>query len=140
MNKLKRRDFLKLFGTSVIAPIALKAEGVRIACNSPPAAIEKITPISELKTEAKKGEAAIEPTAADYIEVNERDWDVFEGDWTVDFYHPIYCCWQFGSQECGYKGNDIMCFKSFKDCKAKGNEARYGGFKPIEELGKKEHN
>ena len=40
---------------------------------------------------------------------------------------PESCAWQFGSVGCDYKGNDVMCSKSFINCKAKNNISRFGG-------------
>ncbi len=56
----------------------------------------------------------------------------------IDYYHPrVYCSWIFGSPECNYKGKvlrETICYKTFDDCKAKGNEARFGGFPPIKKV------
>ena len=131
MDNLKRRDFLKLFGTSVIAPIALSypksAEAVELPTEPLLAIKEKSIPIIEPETGGEKPKVAGQPTAA----IEEQD------NLELIFYKPnSCCCWRFGSLECGYKGNDIMCFKTFGDCKTKGNETRFGGFPPT----KKERN
>lgn len=40
---------------------------------------------------------------------------------------PLFCIWKFKSPECGYKGSDILCFKSVVDCEKKDNLMRFGG-------------
>jgi len=119
MDKVKRRDFLKLISAAIPASIALSypTEAVELPTKPSSAAKEKITPINEPEIRVEKGEAADQSLSQYNLEIVN--------------YWPDYCHCRFHSQECNYKGNDVFCFKGFEDCKAKGNEARFGGFPPI---------
>ena len=42
------------------------------------------------------------------------------------------CQWEFKSPECGYRGSDTSCGKTFWDCIQKGNHRNFGGFPTIQ--------
>ena len=56
---------------------------------------------------------------------------------------PLYryisnnCNWIFKEVECAYAGADTTCKRTYADCLAKGNLARFGGYKGISEKGYK---
>ncbi len=42
-----------------------------------------------------------------------------------------FCRWKFKSPECGYSGPQTSCNKTLAQCRAYGNEKRFGGFPSI---------
>lgn len=114
MDKIKRRDFMKMCGIIAAGPVTLLRAKV------------------ELANDFSQGTLSLIGTS-DYINIDIDELDLFsEEDFTIDF-HPVpRCSFHFGSQECGYRGNDIMCLRTLGDCQSKGNQQRFGGFWPIE--------
>ena len=46
-----------------------------------------------------------------------------------------FCRFKFKGPRCGYTGSDTSCNHTLADCKAKGNEKRFGGFPSIPQGG-----
>ena len=121
-ENLNRRKFLKLIGISISAPtVLLKAKPLT----------HPVDVLLDLGFPNNEPMKAMREYCDEQIYYSETYLGNSHKIINIKNENFMCCNWSFRSQECGYTGQDKFCSKSLDNCKAKNNEARFGGIPPI---------